>query len=377
MKTLKRILLFGIIAGVTLFTSCEDDETKTLNKEKADAEISSNTQSMDSVLMDMENSESMKTIEVLGSLTTENDPFASPSKSLTNPMLVENIRQVLNPNQLYSQKAGDTHFIFDDHTGTYTWQEDSTWNVDIGNPGDAIIIKFPADPANYSETGNNAVLTISNYAEQKVITDTGSTWIPTALDGKLEVNGTKYVDVSYSLTLDNDGNPTKVDMSLYLKPFTYQLEFTENSIKYSLNKDGEELSLFSGDLAFTFMTSNMEELKKVDGNIQMKNLNFTGWIKPNALGDSSIYQGAEDSEDIVENMNEQMDIKVKKFDTGDKLANLIFAIDESAEYTLGDGTLILAFEFKDGSTKNAVPYFNAVINHIDSMISEMEGDDSY
>jgi hypothetical protein len=109
----------------------------------------------------------------------------------------------------------------------------------------------------------------------------------------------------------------------------------------------------------------------------MKNLNFTGWIKPNALGDSSIYQGAEDSEDIVENMNEQMDIKVKKFDTGDKLANLIFAIDESAEYTLGDGTLILAFEFKDGSTKNAVPYFNAVINHIDSMISEMEGDDSY
>lgn len=375
MKTLKRILLFGIIAGVTVFTSCEkDDDTNTLNKEDAEAVIETSNQSIDSVMTEMQNSESMKTMEVLGSLTSANDPFVSPSKSLSNPMLVESIKDILNPDQLYTQKAGDSHFIFSDHTGTYTWQQDSTWNVDPNNPSDAIIIEFPSDPANYGQTGNNAVLTVSNYSETEVITDTGSTWIPVTLDAKLEVNGTKYIEVSYSLTLDNEGNPTEVSMSLYMKPFTYSLSFTENSISYSLAKDGVDNTLFSGDLTFTFVSSEMEDVKKVEGNIQMKELNFKGWVKPYALGDSTNYQGVESYEDIAENMNEQMDIKVHKFDTGDKLANLVFAVDETSNYSIM-GSIVIAFEFKDGTTKDAGPYFNEVITKIESMMNELSSSD--
>ncbi len=374
MKTLKRILLFGIIAGVTIFTSCEEDETKTLNKEDAETVIETSNQSMDSVLTEMQNSESMKTVEVLGSLTETNDPFASVSKSLSNPMLVENIKQVLNPNQLYTQKAGDTHFKFSDHTGTYTWQQDSTWNVDPDNPGDAIIIKFPTDPANYGQTGNNAVLTVSDYSEKEVITDTGSTWIPVTLEAKLEVNSTKYMDVSYSLTLDNEGNPAEVNMSLYMKPFTYELSFTENSISYSLYKDDVNNTLFSGDLSFTFVSSDMENIEKVEGNIQMNELNFKGWVKPYALSDSSNYTGAENYSDIAEKMNEQMDIKVHKFDSGDKLANLVFAVDETSNYSVM-GSIVIAFEFKDGTTKDAGPYFNKVISRIENMMNELSGED--
>jgi hypothetical protein len=374
MKTLKRILLFGIIVGVTVFTSCEkDDDTKTFNKEDAEAVIETSNQSMDSVMTEMQNSESMKTMEVLGSLTTANDPFMSPSKNLSNPMLVASIKDIVNPDQLYTQKAGDSHFKFSDHTGTYSWQQDSTWDKDLDNPSDAIIIEFPSDPANYGQTGNNAVLTIDSYIEDKIVTDTGSTWIPTMLSATLEVNDTKYVDVLYELSL-TDGNPSEVKMQLYLKPFTYKLNFTENSITYSLAKDGVDNTLFSGDLTFTFVSSEMEDVKKVEGNIQMKELNFKGWVKPYALGDSTNYQGIESYEDIAENMNEQMDIKVHKFDTGDKLANLVFAVDETSNYSIM-GSIVIAFEFKDGTTKDAGPYFNEVITKIESMMNELSSND--
>jgi hypothetical protein len=312
-------------------------------------------------------------MEVLGSLTTANDPFMSPSKNLSNPMLVASIKDIVNPDQLYTQKAGDSHFKFSDHTGTYSWQQDSTWDKDLDNPSDAIIIEFPSDPANYGQTGNNAVLTIDSYIEDKIVTDTGSTWIPTMLSATLEVNDTKYVDVLYELSL-TDGNPSEVKMQLYLKPFTYKLNFTENSITYSLAKDGVDNTLFSGDLTFTFVSSEMEDVKKVEGNIQMKELNFKGWVKPYALGDSTNYQGIESYEDIAENMNEQMDIKVHKFDTGDKLANLVFAVDETSNYSIM-GSIVIAFEFKDGTTKDAGPYFNEVITKIESMMNELSSND--
>jgi hypothetical protein len=374
MKTLKRILLFGIIAGVTIFTSCEeDDDTTTLKKEDAEPVIETSSQSMDSVMTQMQKSEGMKTMEVLASLGQADDPFDTSSKKLSNPNVVKNIKQILNPKQLYTQKAGDSHFKFSDHTGTYTWQQDSTWNVDPDNPGDEIIIKFPADPANYGQTGNNAVLKVDSYSEKKVTTDTGSTWIPTLLSAKLEVNDTKYVDVLYELTL-TDGNPSEVKMQLYLKPFTYKLNFTENTVTYSLAKDGLSNTLFSGDLIFTFVSSEMEEIKKAEGNIQMNKLNFKGWVKPHALSDSSNYQGIQNYEDIAEKMNEQMDVKVHKFDTGDKLADLIFEVDREANYTV-QGNIIIAFEFKDGTTKNAAPYFKRVISRFENLTEDLPSND--
>jgi len=372
MKVLKRFLLFGIIAGVTVFTSCEDDSegSSTLNKDEAKAEIQENSTTLTSTMNEMENTEGMKAMDTLMGIVMTNDPFSSTKDFALQPGFVRGIKNIMNPNNGNVHKAGSSHFVFSDHYGTYSWESENTWTVVQDDPSDAIVIEFPTEPANFDQTGNNAVLTISNYAEQEVITDTDSEWVPVTLNAKLEIDGTKYVEVAYSLTLDNEGNPTEIDMSLYLKPFTYALNLTSNSIQTSLSKDGVENSLLSANLEFTFMDSEMEDLERVDGNIQLGNMNMDGWVKPYALQDSSIYEGIQNPGDIADKMNEQMDIKVYKYDTGDKLANLIFTVNESSQYAIL-GNIILAFEFKDGSTEDAGPYFEAIIGELEQLNDEV------
>ena len=370
MKTLKRILLFGIIAGVTFFTACEEDETETLNKDDSQEVIQTNSQEMETTFSEMKESDGMKAIEVLGGLVQEDDPFSNQKNLDLSQDFVSNISEILNPEKVYSEKAGDTHFVFSDHTGTYSWQSENTWNVVLDSPSDAIVIEFPTDTANYSETGNNAVLTVSNYEEQKITTDTGDTWMPVALTANLEINGTEYVNVNYSLTFDSNGNPAEVDMSLFLKPYTYSFNLTNNSIDFALSKEGVENTLISTNLDITFVNSEMEEVEEINGNFQMGNINFDGWIKPYALSDSAQYEGAESMADIADQMNENMNIKVYKFDSGEKMANLIFDVDQNSQYTLM-GSIILAFEYSDDTTEDAGPYFESIITQIENMIDEL------
>jgi len=370
METLKRILLFGIIAGVTFFTACEDDETETINKEDSKEEIQSNSQKMETTFSEMQESEGMNAIEVLGGLVQEDDPFSNQKSLGISQDFITNISEILNPEQVYTEKAGDTHFIFDDHTGTYTWQSENTWMVELDSPADAIIIEFPTDTANFSETGNNAVLTVSDYEEKEIMTDSGAIWMPVALTAKLEINGTEYVNVNYSLTFDSEDNPTEVDMSLFLKPFTYTLNLTNNSIEFALSKEGVENNLISTNLDLTFVNSDMEDVEEINGNFQMGNVNFDGWIKPYALSDSSQYEGAQSMGDIADQMNENMNIKVYKFDSGEKMANLIFDVNENSQYTIM-GSIILAFEYNDDTTEDAGPYFESIITQIENMIDEL------
>ena len=370
MKVLKRFLLFGIIAGVTFFTACEEDETETLNKDDSQEVIQTNSQEMETAFSEMKESDGMKAIEVLGGLVQEDDPFSNQKSFDVSQNFITNISEILNPEKVYSEKAGDTHFVFSDHTGTYSWQSENTWNVVLDSPSDAIVIEFPTDTANYSETGNNAVLTVSNYEEEEIMTDTGATWMPIALNAKLEINGTEYVNVNYSLTFDSNGNPAEVDMSLFLKPYTYSFNLTNNSIDFALSKEGVENTLISTNLDITFVNSEMEEVEEINGNFQVGNINFDGWVKPYALSDSTQYEGAESMADIADQMNENINIKVYKFDSGEKMANLIFDVDQNSQYALM-GSIILAFEYSDDTTEDAGPYFESIITQIENMIDEL------
>jgi hypothetical protein len=379
MKTLKTILLFGIIAGVTVFTSCEeDDDTNTLSKEDAETTIESSSKSMKTTMAEMDSTKGMKSMNMLLALNKVNNPFESPVKSLRNPILIENIKQVVNTDQLNNQKIGDNQFVLSDHAGTYTWQSDSTWKKDLGNPGDEIIIEYPTNPANYGQTGNNAVLTISGYKEKEMNTDSGKKWVPVTVKANLKVNGTKYMEIDHSITTDAEGNPAGLNMELTMKPFTYKLSLDKSSmtITYSLSKE-KEGTLFSGDLSLTYMSSEMENLKKVDFNsMQFGNLDYQGWIKPYALTSNSTYENATyDAGDILDAMNNQMDMKVYKFDSGEKVANLVFHKNAGTDYPLNKyldnldipNSFTVAFEFKDGTTKDAGPYFAKIISKIKNM----------
>jgi len=372
MKTLKRILLFGIVAGVTFFTACEDDETETLNKEESQEVIETNSKQMETAFSEMKESKGMKAIEVLGGLLQEDDPFSNQKNLDVSKDFITNISEILNPEKLYTEKAGNTQFIFGDYTGTYTWQPNNPWDIDSNNPDDAIIIEFPADTANYSEEGNNAVLTVSNYEEQKITTDTGDIWMPVTLSAKLKISGTEYVNVDYSLTLDSDGNPAKVSMLLDLKPYSYKLEFESNNMMFSLFKDGENRAILSTDLQFTFLTSEMNKVKEINGSFQMGNTNFDGWVKPHALTDSSQYENVQSMGDFADQMNENMSIKVYKFDSGEKMANLVFEdFDTTPAYPIM-GDIALVFEYNDGTTQEAGPYFESIITQIESMFNQLQ-----
>jgi hypothetical protein len=371
MKTLQKILLLSIIPGILTFASCDnDDDTDMANTEVAKAEIDYTMRSVDTTISKMDTTKGTRAIETLYGISQANDPFESNLKS-TRGELLKKVNQVVNSNQLFSTKVGGSHFKFDDHTGTYNWQKGNNWNKDINNPDDRIIIKFPTDTSNFSETGNNAVLNISKYQEKEVQEDTGSNWVTVKLKGFLKINDTKYIQVDHEISLDNFGDPSSVEIDLAVKPFTLNVNTSIPSdyTKISLFEEGKDLAILSADLRLeTEVINEKNVIKKMNGYFQIKNLEFDGSIKPYALYDSTQYSG-QDMGDIKDYMNNQMNLQLNNFITGKKLADIKFEIDETAQYTIKDN-IIVNFEFKDGTTQNGGPYLHDIITKLEGLWSD-------
>ena len=365
MKTLRNIFTLAVIGSVLIFAGCEEEETtQTISKEEAVQTLEQNSQEMASDFDRMANTEGMEAMEILTALSEKQDPF-SKKKLLGSESVLQSIEKTLKPsNNKMVKRLGDQPFDFEAHTGTYTWQAEGQWLVDTENPSDAIVIEFPTDTA-ADPIDNNAALTLSAYEETLVADSDGyENYVPTRIEAMLEVGGTKVIEVTWELALEemDDGSQmvSSLDATIYLKPFTYTLSLTQNSLSASISHEDRESTLMSVNLDVTFM-DDMEDIKKIEGNVQAHNLNFKGWIKPYAMENVDPDE-LESFDNLIDYYNEQIDLALYTYDKGNKIADVQFVESDKRE---GDMPMELVFVFKDESTRPVKDYFENLITKLE------------
>ena len=366
MKTLRNIVTLAVIGSMLIFAGCEEEENiQTVDKDEAVETLNQNSQEMASDFDQMATTEGMESMEVLTALSQKENPFAK-KKMMGSESVLQSIEKTLRPsNNEMVKRLGDQPFDFQAHTGTYTWQEEGKWLVDTETPSDAIVIEFPTDTID-TPVENNAVLTLSNYEETMVLDSAGNEkYVPVRLQALLEVDGDKEMEVDWLLEIQemDDGSQmvSSLDATIYLKPFTYNLSLTQNSLSASISKDEVTRTLMSVNLDVTFM-DNMEDIKKVEGNVQARNLNFKGWAKPYAMKPENIDRDQVQSKgDLVDYYNQQIDLALYTFDQGNKIADVKFFESNTTE---NEWPMELRFVFKDDSTRPVMDYFNNLVTKL-------------
>jgi len=380
MNAIKRILTLSIIGSVLIFAGCEKDDTvKTLEKEKAVQTLETNSQEIEASLEQIESTDGMKAMKTLNGLTQKNDPFATTKSAADNKTIISNLQEILKPiNENNLKRSGDRKFNFDKWVGTYVWQDTKEWNVTLGDPDDAIVIEFPTDTTT-DPVENNAVLTINNYHEFETTDSLGNTvYVADTIKLNLVVNDQEVLNVDYTLDYDKETEMVNsLSAIVYLKPFTWELSMSQKTIEASLvnNNTGNVLTSFAFEV--TFM-DNGEDVKKLNGHVQLRNLNLEGGIKPyniQRLEDETflVEQDLTSVEDIIAYVNEQIDMSLYRVDTGNKIADLKIIRDKDSE---NDVPAQLALVFKDGSKEPAKQYFENVISYVKSILEKYNVGDS-
>ena len=356
-----------------IFAGCEDDDkVSVMDKEEAITTLEQNDQELKTSLKDIETTDGMQAMQTLNGITEENDPFSDQQKASGYETVLENLQEVLKPvNENHLKRSAEQKFDFDKWVGTYKWEGPKEWNIQLEEPDDAIVIEFPTDTTT-EPVENNATLTINDYSEFETTDSLDNTvYVADTVKMTLEVDGKEVLNVDYALDYDNELDAVQsLDANIYLKPFRWKLSMAQNSIEASLTNENTGNVLTSFAFEVTFTDDNMEDVEKLDGNVQLHKLNLQGWIKPSKIGqvedkDTWADQGWESIDDVIEYVNEQIDISLYHIN-GNKIADLKVIKNDTDEEQLVQVVLV----FKDDSTEPARQYFENVIAYIKSVMEK-------
>ncbi|MFP4525526.1 MAG: hypothetical protein ACLFNL_03990, partial [Bacteroidales bacterium] len=271
MKTLKKLVLFGLIVSVGFFTACEDDEDDKLSYEEGKEALQEMDDQMASDFEEMSQAEGMV---ALATLENMDDPFAD-QKSTKENQVISNIKEYALPIDKSVKSTAETSFDFDSRTGTYEWDNDaSQWSYE-DNSQDEIIIVFPADSTNMGE--NNATLTIDNYEDQEIDDGDYVYYQPTAIEADLVIDGEEHVNLDMTAEWDdNNGDPLALNASVFLNPFTFtgDIETTSKSGSIDFAIDYDDTQIFSTGIDVDFKDDTKEEPTLIDGYIQYRKMNI-------------------------------------------------------------------------------------------------------
>lgn len=301
---MKRFTLFALfLAGMVSFVACEKDDTKDLNKDEAQQQITNAEQELLTKSGEIVATDGYKVQEYFA--TQLPSPFylkSNVSKSFV-PSRFQKAYELTRQNLLLEDPEIEFHtdyFIiefFNDVKGTWTWTPDG-WTHE-STPTDKVIVKFPY-PANNAT--NNVTITYYDFTTTLVYGET----VPTGIKVKIEKDGNQVFSLSYSATITNLlKHSTKVEIAFGAFTLTAQesLDLSINN-KFYYGKDFEfkkSGKLFYGeiaDLTSTFTTDSTANVsitaKQIIGNLEFRlkieaNTSELETGNPNDLASLSLY----------------------------------------------------------------------------------------
>ncbi len=364
---MKKLLAMMLMLASVFFFACSDDEDEKLSKEETKTEITQLSTDLSAKLTEMAESDGMVAMEALMNMP---DPFASTSKSNDKYVVLNNIQKYLLPYN-YVKKSTEKsvfeadHFNFDRWVGTYTWNNTvEAWDPDYGNPDNKIIIIFPADSTDMDN--NNAKITIHNYDEILIDYE----YLPTDVDADLYISDIKVVDIDLTAVWFTSGEymgePTSLDVSVYLIPFEFTGDFshtsTAASINFAINYDGAQF--FSTGLGATWTNAGDSNPSNVNGYIQFFEVKFQVNIDVDNLiiviNDMDSY---ESGVEFLNAINAEIDAYVTV--SGTWAADIELGLDASDE-------LDILFVYADGTSESAIPYFENLALELEDFFGELE-----
>lgn len=368
MKKLLAMML--MLASVFFFACSDDDESSQLSPEEAKTELNNLNTDMSGYLEEMVNSDGLEVLDILMGMP---DPFVDV-KSTSRTSVIPNIKKFLLP--VNPEKTKSTfevsEFDFAGNVGTYTWNAIyAKWDVIHGTPDNKIIIRFPTE----GSTSNNATVTIHNY-DEVLITEYDDYWQeydyyynPTDILADIYVNTVKIVEIDLEATWitsgDAAGEPTSLDISVYLTPFSFTGNFdhtsTTASINFAINYNNE--SIFSAGVNATFQNDDMEDPITVGGYVQLLNVKVQAEV--DVQGIDAIFTALEAGTSNLTTMEELTDAINNEIDAvvlvdGVKAADIEILFDENAEEVI-----TIVFVFSDGTTEPAEQYFTDFVTDIE------------
>lgn len=366
MKKMRNLLGFALIAILLVGLAACEEEENTLSPKESKQVLESFDSQIQSDFTEMENAEGMEAIATLQNMP---DPFSTSKSTKEGSQIFTTLEENLllnHQNELKSVK-GSEPFEFDALVGTYEWNiEYEMWDISHGDPADKIVIIFPSDE---TQTTNDVTLTLHDYEEQEFSDGLSTYYEPTLISADLYIGETKYVDIAMTASYNAEAIPIEMSASVMLIPFEFTVDFSETSttttIEQALYISDEKV--MSVGAAVEFKTTDKIAAKEFDGFLQYRDVKVDGTVDIEGLENIS-FEGAESQQDIVDAINNEMDIAIYQNSTGDKMADIEFAlVGEGA-----DQSMELVLVFADGSEELAEPYFENFITEIENFLSELE-----
>ncbi|MBE9468553.1 MAG: hypothetical protein IMY72_09590 [Bacteroidetes bacterium] len=351
---IKKIFVLLLISAV-VFTACKKDEDTNLSTQDSEIVLTDASNDINADLTEMMNSEGAKALTDIINIININDPFTGSQKSVKIskrhfPYLSKLI--YIPKIERKSGEFGDEKFDFASKVGTYTWNiESRNWDVQHGTPSDKIIINFPTEGSNV----NNTVLTINSYTEQEFSDDSDIWYQPTNINANIYVANEELVNLDLTATYNLSGDPTSVNGSVFLKPFTFSISVEKSNTtitgRATLKKDND--TIIDVNLKISFTDATLENVTIVEGYIQIEHIKLKAEVYVAVLEKLQ-------SNLTVAQLNENIKLSLYT-DTDKKIGNLEFIA------TL-NGDIDLQIVFNDGTTKLASQYFKALIESFKSLI---------
>jgi hypothetical protein len=375
MKNFKKLMAIMLMLVSVLFFACNNDEEKDpLTLEDAKTALNDLGTQMAADMDEMMNADGMKTIQLLNSL---NDPFApAPAKSNLRTSMLPNIEKYLIPSlkkDLQKSATAVTGFVFDEWTGTYTWNNElGLWNPS-DSPNDMIILIFPSDSLNMDV--NDAKLTIYNYQEEMFVDDQMYEYYqPTAISADLKVNNVLIVEISFTASWTAEGEPETLNTSVYLNPFTFSggliVGTTSGAADFAINYNSNKLLSTGIDATFTDATKDI--LKQISGYIQYKEVKVSASI--NVSNIMAIFQELETNpsayatpEELINAINDEINAKITKDGALVAKIELVLATGMDSEFPVD-----IVLVFSDGTTEPAQPYFVEFASSIEGFLDYLD-----
>ena len=391
MQNMKKLIAIMLMLASVFFIACDnddDDKKEALTASEAKTELTNITTEMSSVISNMESSEALV---VLGMIDTLPYPFTSGTKSTQETNIFKNIENLLLPVTILNKeksKVSEPIFDFETYKGVYTYHNTPFPYWEIVPGGSIIEINFPSTEANMAAGTNDAKLTISNYSEVE-ITEYDDYYqeydyynMPNAIVASLELNSVEIISVDMSATWvtsgDAAGEPTDLDVDVYLIPFTFHIDFSHASTTADINAwiKYNGAKIFSVGLDAEFATTDMDNPPtKIAGYIQLFDVKFIASVKFKEF--EELMESIETYTDIEEfetALNLLIDASIEV--DGAEAADIIIDITTSETVILLDETngiyLDIKFVYSDGTSESGIPYFLAFITELEEFVASLE-----
>lgn len=388
MQNLKKLMAMMLMLASVFFIACDEDDGEGANPltvAEAQQEFTQLGTEMSGMITDMEE---VQGVDVLMMMSNLPDPFSALGKSTANSNAIKNIEKYMLPTTILSKeknKLAEVGFDFEYYKGIYTYYHTPIPRWEWVDDADIIEINFPSDAA--SMTTNDAKLTISSYSEV-LITEYDDYWgeytyyEPNDIEASLELSSVEIVSLDMSATWvtsgDAAGEPTALDIDVYLLPFDFHIDFTHTGTAVDANawikNDGTQI--FSVGLDAVFASTNMDDPPvSIGGYIQLFDVRFDVDVNFAAL--MLIIQGMDSEipvyttpEALETAVNGTIDASVSV--SGYEVADIVIDI---TTFTPAEGELPIdvLFVYNDGTSESAIPYFASFITELTGFFGGLEG----